>query len=325
MTLKITVSGAQPLTLNTDALAFGVPEGARKKGLLKELVAALGPAVNKAIKRSEFTGKRGQLVEIGAAGAAIKPGAVYLLGLGDESTLDHPTVRRLAAKAARHAQASAYQTLGFVAPEWEGAEKAIAEGVVLGSYRFDDFKTEENKTKFPLERVTIVTGRKVGAELREAVAHGQAVAEAVTIARDLINTPPNVLYPEAMGEYAKKLAADRKAQGLTCKVLTHKQILDKGMNLIDAVGRGSRRGPVLIHMIYRPKGSKKDLPKLAFVGKGITFDTGGICIKPGPGMDEMKGDMGGAAAVLGAFATLARHQPPCRISLVMCLAENAIG
>lgn len=322
MSLKITVSGASPLTLNVDALAVGVPEGARKVGLLKDLSKALGSSVTKAMKRGEFSGKLGQLVEIGTAGGSIKPGAVYLVGLGDVDGLGYAALRRLAAKAARRAHGSSCGSLGFVAPEGVAdAERAIAEGAVLGGYRFEEFKTEEHRAKFPLEKVTILTGNKVNADLRAEVTAGQAVAEAVTRARDLINTPPNELYPEALAEYAKKMCAERKGAGLTCTVFDHKQILSKGMNLIDAVGRGSRRGPVLIHMKYRPKGGK-NLPKLAFVGKGITFDTGGICLKPPAGMDEMKGDMGGAANVVALMAAIAEVQPEAEIHGIVGSAEN---
>ena len=112
MSLKITVSGANPLTLNVDALAVGIPEGARKKGLLKDLSKKLGSSVTKAMKRAEFSGKLGQLVEIGTAGGSIKPGAVYLVGLGDVEGLGYAALRRVAAKAARRANGSACGSLG---------------------------------------------------------------------------------------------------------------------------------------------------------------------------------------------------------------------
>jgi leucyl aminopeptidase len=322
MSLKITVSGASPLNLNVDALAFGVPEGVKKVGLLKDLSKALGSSVNKAIKHAEFKGKLGQLVEIGTAGGSIKPGAVFLVGLGDSETLDYAGLRRVAAKAARRANGTHCTSLGFVAPDgFADAERIIAEGAALGGYRFEKFKTEEHQTKYPLEKVTILTNNKVNADLRAEASAGQALGEAVCVARDLINTPPNELYPEALAAYAREMCKERKDRGLSCTILSHKQILSKGMNLIDAVGRGSRRGPVLIHMKYRPKGAK-DVPKLAFVGKGITFDTGGICLKPASGMDEMKGDMGGAANVVALMAALAEVQPQAEIHGIVGSAEN---
>jgi leucyl aminopeptidase len=322
MSLKITVSGASPLSLNVDALAIGVADGAKRKGLLKDLATALGSGVNKAIKRGEFSGKRGQLVEIGCAGGALKAGAVYLVGLGDPDTLSYADLRRLAAKAARRANASACPVLGFVAPEGvDGAERAIAEGAVLGGYRFEKYLSEDRQTKFPLAKVTILTTRKINADIRDEVSKAQAVAEAVCIARDLINLAPNDLYPESLAAYARNVAAERKDKGLTCSVLNHKQLVSKGMNLIDAVGRGSSRGPVLIHLKYRPKGGK-NLPKLAFVGKGVTFDTGGICLKPAPGMDEMKGDMGGAANVVAFMAAVAEIGPQAEIHGIIGAAEN---
>lgn len=322
MGLKITVSAAKPLELSVDVVAIGVPEGARRKGPLKDLLAAVGPSASKAMKRAEFTGKQGQLCEIPTAGK-VKALSVYLVGLGDVDKLTYASVRRLAAKAARSASASHRTSLGFAASGLVAdEERAIAEGVTLGAYRFDRYKTGDNKPKFQLEKVTILTDQKVNSELRADAELGQRLAEAVTIARDLINMPPNDLYPEALAEFCKSLAKEHKDAGLSCTVLTHKQIKDKGMNLIDAVGRGSSRGPRLVHMKYAPKNKKKDLKKLVFVGKGITFDTGGICLKPASGMEEMKGDMGGAANVAALMAAVAVTQPDAEIHGIIATAEN---
>ncbi len=321
MGLKITVSATKPLELSVDIVAVGVPSGARRQGLLKELIAAVGPSVTKAMKRAEFTGKPGQVCEIATAGK-VKAGSVLLIGLGDVEAASDAAVRRFAAKAALRAVGSRCVSLGVVAPfTIDGEERAIAEGATLGAYRFERYKTGDQQSKFPLEKVTIVTTKKVGAELRQEVELGQQVGEAVTIARDLINTAPNDLYPESLAEFCQSLAKTHKDAGLSCTVLNHKQLKDKGMNLIDAVGRGSARGPRFIHMKYAPKG-KKDLKRLVFVGKGITFDTGGICIKPAPGMEEMKGDMGGAANIAALMAAVAIVRPNAEIHGLIATAEN---
>jgi leucyl aminopeptidase len=322
MGLRITISAGNPLQLSTDLVAIGVPQGPRRTALLKELTEAVGPTVTKTIKRNEFTGKAGQLCEI-ATGGKLKAASVLLVGLGEPSELDAAGVRRLAAKTARHAAGSRCTSLGFLLPDdVEGGERAAAEGIVLGAYRFERFKTGDRLAKFPLERASLFTSGKVTAARKDAVDVGQRVGEAICIARDLINMPPNELYPETLADYAANVAKDNKDHGLSATVLGHKQLKDKGMHLLDAVGRGSARGPRFVHMKYRPPGNKKKLQRLVFVGKGLTFDTGGICIKPAPGMEEMKGDMGGAANVVALMAAIAATKPEAEIHGLIACAEN---
>jgi leucyl aminopeptidase len=321
MSLKITVSGADPLALSVDAVAIGVAKGVKKTGALKTLISKLGTVVSKAIRRSEFKGKKGQICEV-PTGGKLKPGTVYLIGLGDLDELGTSCLRRLAAMAARRAGNSRNTSLGFELPDIEGAERYAAEGAVLGAYRYEQFRTDAYKVKYPLTKVSLLTKKKVNSDIRDAAALGQRVGEAVCHARDLINMPPNELYPETLAAYAKQVAKDNKADGLTCTVFGHKWIKDKGMNLLDAVGKGSRRGPRVIHMKYTPKGGAKDKRRLVFVGKGLTFDTGGICLKPAPGMEEMKGDMGGAANVVALMAAVAATQPDAEIHGIIASAEN---
>jgi leucyl aminopeptidase len=134
----------------------------------------------------------------------------------------------------------------------------------------------------------------------------------------LINEPPNELYPEALAKVCTDLS---KARGLKCTVLDKPALVKKGMKLIVAVGQGSARDPRLIHMIYTPK-TKKAVKRLVFVGKGLTFDSGGLCIKPAGGMEDMKGDMGGAANVVALMAAVAELQPEVEIHGIIGSAEN---
>jgi leucyl aminopeptidase len=243
--------------------------------------------------------------------------------LDKRTTATAANVRLAAATAARTANGRNCTSLGIaVDEELPGLEALAAEGAVLGGYRFERFKSADNLAKFPLAKVSLLTVQKVNAELRDEVAQAQRLAEAVCIARDLINTPPNELYPETLASFAKELAKEHKDAGLSCTVLGPKQLLEKGMKLIDAVGRGSARGPRFIHLKYRPPKSTKPLKRLVFVGKGITFDSGGLCIKPGPGMDEMKGDMGGAANVVALMAAVAVSKPEAEIHGLVAAAEN---
>ncbi|HVK90508.1 MAG TPA: leucyl aminopeptidase, partial [Mycoplana sp.] len=148
---------------------------------------------------------------------------------------------------------------------------------------------------------------------------GRQVGEAVCIARDLINEPPNELYPEALARVCQEVSRER---GLKCTVFDERELQKRGMKLILAVGQGSVHKPRLIHMTYTPPGGSRGKRRLVFVGKGLTFDTGGICIKPAPGMEEMKGDMGGAAAVIGLMHVLASRKAKVNAVGILGLVEN---
>jgi leucyl aminopeptidase len=148
------------------------------------------------------------------------------------------------------------------------------------------------------------------------VAQGQSVAAAVNLSRDLSNEPGNVIYPESFAAAAEKLA---KETGLKIQVMDFKEIRRRGMKLIDAVGRGSVHEPRVVHLSWTPKGARR---KLAFVGKGITFDSGGISIKPAAGMGEMKHDMSGAANVIALMAAVAALKPKVEIHAIAACAEN---
>lgn len=330
MTLKISLSGADPLSLSSDVLVVGVPQGAPRKGFFGAVLKALGPSGARAVKRAEFTGKAGQVLDV-ATGGALKAERVAFVGIGDPAELCHATVRRLAACGARLATGSRSTSmtvaLAGLADSCD-APQAAAEGVVFGAYRYEDFKTRDQKAKYPLEKVTLVTSKKVSAAARRSLDRGRKIAEAVCRARDLINMPPNELCPEVLANYAKDVARTHKKSGLTCTVMNAKQLKDHGMNLLSAVGQGSTRGPRFVHMKYVPPGRKRGAPRLkrlVFVGKGITFDTGGICIKPAPGMEEMKGDMGGAANVVALMAAVAVTQPQAEIHGLIASAENMPG
>ncbi|MEM1032763.1 MAG: leucyl aminopeptidase [Myxococcota bacterium] len=328
MTSSISVSGADPRTQKVDTLALGVPEGEATVGLCGELLGAI-PGGRAEVKRQGFTGQAGQVFESLAAGAA-KAARLVLIGLGPGEELDGPAWRRFAAEAARRAAAVQATTLAVVMPaetarpdDDASVAHPIAQGVVLGGYRFERYKTGDRAASRSLRRVVLLTPGRVTAKQKADADLGRRVAAAVCRARDLINTAPNDLYPEAMADYARSMAKEYKDRGLTCRVLKHGQLLTKGMNLIDAVGRGSARKPVLIHLQYKPKTRKgAGLKRLVFVGKGVTFDTGGICIKPAPGMEEMKGDMGGAANTIALMAAVAETMPEAEVHGIVGSAEN---
>ena len=167
-----------------------------------------------------------------------------------------------------------------------------------------------------LATVIVGTGAKLKPNAKAMVTVGQSVAAAVNLSRDLSNEPPNVMFPEAFATAAQAMA---KANALKIEVFDFKEIRRRGMKLIDAVGRGSAHEPRLVHVSYTPKGAKR---KLVFVGKGITFDTGGISIKPAAGMGDMKHDMSGAANVVALMAAVAAVKPKVEVHAIAACAEN---
>ncbi len=318
MSIKLSLSSSEPLSVAADVLVLGVPEGSpMKEGALGDLAKALGPSMGKLVKRDEFTGKKDQTLEISTTGTDLKPGRILLIGLGNPALLTEIDVRLLGARAGRFALGAKASSLAIELPPVTGAERAAAEGVILGSYRFTKYLTGDRAPKHKLERATLLISGKASKDAKDAATLGQHIGEAICIARDLINEPPNELYPEILANRAVEVA---KEHGLEVKVFDKPELEKKGMKLVVAVGQGSRRDPRVVHMTYRPEKPAKK--KLVFIGKGLTFDTGGICIKPAPGMEEMKGDMGGAANVVALMAAVAALKPEVEVHGMLGCAEN---
>jgi leucyl aminopeptidase len=318
MPIKLSLSSSDPLAIAADIVVIGVPEGAsEREGVLAALGKALGHTFAKAVRRDEFTGKKDQVLDL-STGGALPVDRVVLVGLGKTSPITDVETRLLAAKGARLALSAKASSLVIDLPEGvKGAARAAAEGALLGSYRFTRYFTGDRLPKATLDRVTLTMRGKVGKADRDAMVLGQRIGQAICLARDLINEPPNELYPEALADAAVAVC---KEGGLKVTVLDEKAMARRGMNLFLAVGRGSTRPPRLVHMTYTPRGKAKK--KLVFIGKGLTFDTGGICIKPAAGMEEMKGDMGGAANVIALMAAVAALRPQVEVHGLIGAAEN---
>jgi leucyl aminopeptidase len=249
MPIKLSLSSNEPLSVAADVLILGVREGAALKGgSLGELAKALGPAFGRAVKREDFTGKKDQTLELSTGGTKLRPAKVLLVGLGS-GAMTEPDVRLLVARGTRWALGAKASSVAVALPEVAGAERAAAEGVVLGAYRFTKYLTGERLPKTQIERATLVLHGKITKEAREAVQLGQHVAESICIARDLINEPPNELYPEMLAKRAVEVCKER---GLPVTVMDPPALEKKGMKLILAVGQGSAKGPRLVHMTYKP-------------------------------------------------------------------------
>ncbi|QKS31204.1 MAG: Cytosol aminopeptidase [Accumulibacter sp.] len=188
-------------------------------------------------------------------------------------------------------------------------------------YRFDQFKSKKDKVRRPLRKLTFVVDRRNELAAAEAaLMQGQAIGEGVNLAKNLANLPANVCTPSHLAETAQKLAAEHK---LDCQIIDRDEMAALGMHSLLAVASGSRQPPKLIVLHY--KGGKGDDKSLALIGKGITFDTGGISLKPAAEMDEMKYDMCGAASVLGTIKAVALMKLPLNLTVIVPAAENMPG
>lgn len=322
MPLKITVRSVLPSREVGDITVVGVPLLGRPKKnertTLDGFDRALGGALGRQIKKDEFKGKKDQQLSLSTLGRVKSGDRLLLIGLGDVSKLTSGDVRTFAAKAARVANGDKSKRLVLGVPEGlEGRLREIVEGLELGAYRFTKYMTGDRRPKAELGQVTICLLGKVPNDVKQAVDVAQIVASGVNISRDLSNEPPNELYPETLAEAAKAVAKDAN---LKVHVYDFKEIQKRGMKLLQAVGQGSERKPCLVHFSYVP--AKSSGRRLAFVGKGITFDSGGLSIKPAAGMGEMKHDMSGAANIVGFMSIIGKLKPDLEVHGVFAAAEN---
>ncbi|CAM4094988.1 Cytosol aminopeptidase [Mycobacterium basiliense] len=253
--------------------------------------------------------------------SSLPVGSVLTVGLGKPHYEWPPDVVRRAAGAAARSLGSAKTAITTLADlPGEGVCSAAVEGLILGSYRFSAFRSTKTAPKDAgLHKITVLTTAK---DAKKCSAHGAATATAVATARDLVNTPPNYLYPAELARRAKVLG---EAAGLEVQVLDEKALQKAGYGGVVGVGQGSSRPPRLVRLIHRGSRLAKDpkrAKKVALVGKGVTFDTGGISIKPAASMHYMTSDMGGAAAVIATVTLAGQLQLPIDVIATVPIAEN---
>lgn len=271
----------------------------------------------------DFTGGRDSAVVV-YTGAKKAPRLV-LVGLGEIAKQSLERVRRAAATGAQRASGVKAASVAFVVPEIDGiapadVAQAIIEGAVLGTYSYDKYFVEnrESKVRRKLEKITLlVRDDATLKDVRRGAAVGQAVVNGVVLTRDLVNAPSNDIYPETLAAAAKR---ELTPFGVTVRVLNKSQIEKLKMGGLLAVNQGSARPPFFIVMEYN--GGRKGARPIVFVGKGITFDSGGISIKPGAGMGDMKMDMGGSGAVIGAMRAIAELKLPHNVVALVPTTEN---
>jgi len=324
--MSTSVRKAKPTEVKCDALVVGAYEGSKK--LTAEVAAvdkSLRGAITDALGYASFHGKPGECVWLDGGKTGAK--RVLVVGMGKAKDLKAEGIRAAAGAGARAAMDERCTSVAFVPM---GAEKlelpvigcAVAEGVGMASYEPGMHQTDGLRERSPLiKRCTIVAAdNDAVTALREGTARGDALAGGVRFARDLVNEPSNVLTPTEMANRAKAMAAEYDT--VSCKIWGPKEIEKNAMGGIIGVGRGSTEPSQYIQLEYKPAGASKDIKTIAFVGKGLTFDTGGISLKPPANMELMKFDMGGAAAVLGGFHILGAVQPNVRVLGFIPAVEN---
>lgn len=282
---------------------------------LNLVVGTLDETLQAAAEAAHFTGKAGQSAEIlGHSDYA----RILLLGLGEKEVLDEAVMRSAGAEATKKLELNteaASADLGALSP---GLVGAFALGAQLRSYRFDKYRTQEKESKKP--KLKILDLRVEGKEICEAqLSIVRAIAEGVALSQDLVSEPANVLYPKS---YAERIQQKFEGSGVCVKILDKAALEDLGMGALLAVGRGSRKEPYVVVMHYKGSEKGENHKPLALVGKGVTFDTGGISLKPPQGMWDMKWDMGGSAIVCGTMFALARRQAKANVVGIIGLAEN---
>ncbi|WBT05283.1 leucyl aminopeptidase [Brevundimonas vesicularis] len=272
-------------------------------------------ALTKAAGKGRFTGKAGQSLSI-AAPAGVEADAVLLVGAGAKDKMDDLAVEAFGGNAYAAVKLSGAEVLTIDASDLSPEQAArVGFAARLAAYRFDKYRTTQKADKIPsITAIRVVTTDLRGAEA--ALEPLSAVADGVIFARDLVSEPANVLYP---AEFAKRVKA-LESLGLEVEILGEAEMEKLGMRTLLGVGQGSRRESQLAIMKWN--GGEAGAQPLAFVGKGVCFDTGGISIKPADGMEDMKWDMGGAAAVTGTMIALASRKAKANVIGVLGLVEN---
>jgi len=324
--LKISVSSAAAASARAEVLvlyAFERPAGCAGAvpGKLKQLADAM-------IRSEGFRARRGDTLLVHTAGK-IPAKRVVVAGLGDAARYDLDTLRQAAAAAAKRAVASSARQISYTMPP-EGTRvklsasdraRAIADGFVHGTYRMRKYLTGSRRSEGgTLRGADLLASSGEVAQARAGVKTSTSMAVPNHLARDLVNEPAGSLTPRIMAEYARGLAA--KA-GLECTIHDEKDLERMGMGAFLGVSRGSHQPPRLIHLVYRPQG--KPVRKIALVGKGLTFDSGGLSLKSSSGMETMKLDKAGASAVLGTMIGLSEMKPQAEVHGYMGMTENMPG
>ena len=323
--MQITLVTQPFAAIETDALvSYVFEETDLVQGRIAEIDRAAGGLLRKLAKSGELTGKMLEFTLLHAP-AGLKAARLLLVGVGKREQYSIAALRKVAGAALRHLKARSVKNLAFLVREGHAAEEsvqAIAEGVLAGNFETDKYKTEKKNDK-NIETVLLVGSSDAErAAAEKGLSKGRIIAEAQNFTRDLVNEPSNKLTPRILAEKAEAMA---KGAGLSVEILDEKKIADLKMGALLSVAQGGPEPPRVIVVTYTPANLKPGAPVIGLVGKAITFDTGGISIKPADGMEKMKYDMAGGATMLGVMRALAALKPSVKVICVVPSSENMPG
>jgi leucyl aminopeptidase len=326
--MKFDVKTTKPEAEKVDALVLGIFEGESSLAAdVKAVDDALGGVISDVMAGGSFTGKGGSQVAMPAGG---KIGAKWLVlvGLGKAADWKLDNWRQMAARVVAAARDLKLKTVGAPLPDRGRLEasaadlgQALAEGALLGSYSYEIYKTERDEPKAGVDTYVVFAGPYDLGDLNRGIADGERISTAVCLSRDLVSAPAKDLTPTVLADKAKLMAQE---VGLTCHILTEKEAEELKMGAFLGVAKGAMESqpPRFIVLEYLPNRGEKPL---VYVGKGITFDSGGISIKPADGMEKMKYDMAGGAAVIGAMRAVASLKLPINVVGLVPATENMPG
>ena len=315
--------------LPVDLLAVALfKENRNESEIFSILNQRLDGHLGRIAEEERFLGKPQQTLTVHTHGKIAAP-RVLLVGLGSRADATVADVRHAAAKVARAARHVGAKSAGIVFPAGRGDARDVelaCEGVLLGRYKFDRYLTsDESKHPDMLESVTLAASRELAAATFEAsTRRAQIVAEAAARARDLVNEPAAEMTPRKLAAVAAELARDR---GLDVEILDADRCRELGMGMFLAVAQGSEEEPRFIHLTYKPKTpaptpASTKTKKVVLIGKAVTFDSGGLSLKTSQGMEDMKVDMAGSAAVIQAIGALAALEAPVEVHALAAATEN---
>ncbi len=312
----LALSSSSAATVRADAVVVGVAQGPRGPVLVpggESVADAFGKGLLPALTGLGATGRAGEVTRMATLGV-LKAPVLVAVGLGPVAkTYDDEAVRRATGAAVRALAGTGKVALAL---SLTGAVRPVAEGALLGAYAFTAFRSAASaaEVRSPVEQVSLLVTSTRDADAKAAVSRAEVVCEAVLLARDLVNTPPSHLHPAELAEVARTRCT---ALGLDVEVLDEKALRKGAFGGVLGVGQGSVHPPRMVHVSYRGGG-----PKVALVGKGITFDSGGLSLKPAAAMEDMKSDMGGAAAVLATMTAVAQLGLAVDVDAWIPMAEN---
>ena len=323
--MQITLDTKPFAALETDALVSYVFEDAEPvQGRVAEIDQAANGLLKKLAQSGEFSGKPLEMTLIHAP-AGLKATRLLLVGAGKKDKFDVAALRKIAGASLRYLKSRSAKRIAFLVREGDlndSSAQAVIEGALTADLETDKYKTDKKNDKAIDSLVIAGYGDAERAAGEKGLARGRTIAEAQNFTRELVNEPSNKLTPRIL---ADKAAAMAREAGLAVEVLDEKKIADLKMGALLSVSQGGPEPPRVIVITYSPANPKPGAPVLGLIGKAVTFDTGGISIKPAEGMEKMKYDMAGGATMIGVMRALATLKPNVKVICVVPSTENMPG